>query len=128
MFTLDQINDIHHRLGKQQTWQGYLRALNAIGIVKADPYLTDEHSEYFGADGQRLIGPAIHQEFTIAGESNREDFLKHLSLHERGKTSYLEMSQGLADSGIEKWRFDTGNMTITNYDKAGTELLVESIG
>ena len=128
MFTLGQINNIHHRLGKQQTLHGYLRALNAIGIVKADSYLTDGHSEYFGVDGQKLIGPAAHQEFSIAGKSNREDFLKHLSLHEQGKTSYLEMSRGLAGSGIEKWSFDTSKMTIAYYDKAGNELLVESIG
>jgi uncharacterized protein YbcV (DUF1398 family) len=127
MFTLHQINDIHHRLGKQQTLPGYLQALNAIGVIKADSYLTDGHSEYFGADGQTLVGPAVHQEFSIAANSNREDFLKHLSLHEQGKTSYLEMSQGLAASGIEKWSFDTSKMTIAYYDNEGNELLVESV-
>jgi uncharacterized protein YbcV (DUF1398 family) len=39
----------------------------------------------------------------------------------------LEMSRGLADSGVEKWTFDTHKMTITYYDKDGTELLVEAI-
>jgi uncharacterized protein YbcV (DUF1398 family) len=128
MFTLNQINDIHNRLGKQQTLHGYLQELNAIGIIKADSCLADGHSEYFGADGQKLIGPAVHQEFIIAGKCNREDFLKHLSLHEQGKTSYLEMSQGLADCGIEKWSFDTSKMTIAYYDREGNELLVESVG
>jgi hypothetical protein len=37
------------------------------------------------------------------------------------------MSKGLADSGVEKWIFDTSRMTIAYHDKAGNELLVEPI-
>jgi hypothetical protein len=37
------------------------------------------------------------------------------------------MSRGLAQSGIEKWTVDTGRMTMTFYDKAGSEMLVEQI-
>jgi uncharacterized protein YbcV (DUF1398 family) len=46
-------------------------------------------------------------------------------LHNQGKTDYLEMSQGLADSGIEKWSFDTTKMTIAYYDNEGREILIE---
>jgi uncharacterized protein YbcV (DUF1398 family) len=48
-------------------------------------------------------------------------------MHEQGKTDYFEMTKGLADCGIEKWRFDTHKMTIAYYDKAGNKMLVESI-
>jgi uncharacterized protein YbcV (DUF1398 family) len=37
------------------------------------------------------------------------------------------MSKGLADSGVKKWTFDTNNMTLTYYDKAGNEMLAEAI-
>ena len=37
------------------------------------------------------------------------------------------MSKGLAESGIEKWTVDTSRMTMTFYDKAGNEMLVETI-
>ena len=37
------------------------------------------------------------------------------------------MSRGLAESGIEKLTADTGRMTMTFYDKAGREMLVEEI-
>jgi uncharacterized protein YbcV (DUF1398 family) len=37
------------------------------------------------------------------------------------------MSKGLAESGIEKWTVDMGSMTMTFYDKAGIEMLVEQI-
>src|SRR5450631_358058 len=39
----------------------------------------------------------------------------------------LEMSRGLAQSGIEKWTVDTGRMTMAFHDKAGREMLVEQI-
>lgn len=127
MFSLNQINDIHERLGKQTTLPEYLLALKAIGVDKYDSFITDGHSEYLGKDNQKLVSPPIHKKLIIANKSNREVFLKHLSLHSQGKTDYFQMSQGLADSGIEKWTFDTSKMTITYYDMEGSEMLVETI-
>jgi uncharacterized protein YbcV (DUF1398 family) len=40
---------------------------------------------------------------------------------------YLEMSKGLADSGIEKWTVDTKNMTMTFYDKVEDKVFAETI-
>jgi uncharacterized protein YbcV (DUF1398 family) len=48
--------------------------------------------------------------------SDREKVVEHLGLHELGRTSYLEMSKGLADSGVEKWNVDTNAMTL-GYEK-----------
>ena len=42
-------------------------------------------------------------------------------------TALPEMSRALAQSGIEKWTVDTGKMTMTFYDKADREMLVEQI-
>jgi uncharacterized protein YbcV (DUF1398 family) len=127
MFTIEQINDLHDRLGNADTLLDYLRALHAIGIEKVDSYLTDGHSEYFGVHGHKVISPPAHDKLSIAETSSRENFLKHLKLHEDGKTSYIEMSQGLADSGIKKWTMDTGTATVIYYDKAGNEMLAEQI-
>jgi len=127
MFTLDQINDIHQRFGKQATLPQYLQALKTIGVEKYESFLTDGHSEYYGTDNQKIASPPVHEKFTIAKTSNREGLLRHLNLHNQGKTNYLEMSKGLADSGIEKWTFDTGKMTIAYYDKDGHRMLVEAI-
>ena len=127
MFTLEQINRIHSQLGKQATLPQYLQALKAMGVDKCDSFITDGHSEYFGEPGHKVISPSTHEELEIAEISNLEDFLRHLNLHEQRKTSYLEMSRGLAHSGIEKWTFDTNKMTMTYYDKGGNVLLVEEI-
>jgi uncharacterized protein YbcV (DUF1398 family) len=107
VFTFEQINDIHDRLGSAETLARYLEALKNIGVDKYDSFITDGHSEYFGKGGHKVVSPYMHEKLSIAETSNRESFLKHLGLHNQGKTSHLEMSKGLADSGIEKWTFDT---------------------
>jgi uncharacterized protein YbcV (DUF1398 family) len=127
MFTLEQINRVHDQLGKATTLPQYLRALKAIGVDKCDSFVTDGHSEYSGKEGHKVISSPEHEELKIAAISNREAFIKHLNLHSQRKTSYLEMSRGLADSGIEKWRFDTNKMTMTYYDKASNVMLLEEI-
>jgi uncharacterized protein YbcV (DUF1398 family) len=127
MFTLDQINNIHDRLGNAETLSLYLEALRNIGVEKCVSFIADGHSEYFGMGGHIVASPPVHERLSIAETSNRENFLKHLSLHNEGKTRYLEMSKGLADSGIEKWTFDTNKMTITYSDKEDNQILVEAI-
>lgn len=127
MFTLEQINDIHERFGEQATLPQYLQALKAIGVYKYDSFIMDGHSEYDSNDGQKLVSSPVHEHLAIAKTADRESFLNQLTLHSEGKTNYLELSKGLADSGIEKWTFDTHKMTLTYYDIAGRELLVEEI-
>ena len=127
MFTIEQINDLHDRLGSAKTFPEYVRALKALGVERADSYLADGRSEYFGQDGYRVVSPAVHEALPVAEISQREAFLEHLSRHERRETTYLEMSRGMAKSGIEKWTIDTSRMNMTFYDKAGTEMLVEQI-
>ena len=127
MFTLEQINKIHDSLGNAETLPQYLEALKNIGVDYYDSFITDGHSEYFGKGGDKVISAPVHKKLSIAETSNRESFLKHLELHNQGKTNYLEMSKGLADSGIEKWTFDTNKMTIAYYDKDGNEILFEAI-
>lgn len=127
MFTVEQINDLHARLGSAKTLAQYLRALKALGVERYDSYLSDGHSEYFGQGGQRVISPPEHEVLAVEETGQREAFLEHLRRHEQRQTTYLEMSIGLAQSGIEKWTVDTGRMTMTFYDKAGREMLVEHI-
>jgi uncharacterized protein YbcV (DUF1398 family) len=128
VFTREQIDDIHDRLGSQRTLVQYLRALNAIGVERSDSFLADGHSEYFGKGGDPVVTPPAHEVFTVAGTSSRDGLLQHLALHGQGKTSYVEMSKGLAQCGVEKWSFDTSALTITYYDKAGNELHAEAVG
>jgi uncharacterized protein YbcV (DUF1398 family) len=87
----------------------------------------DGHSEYLGQGGHRVVSPPVDEVLPVAENSQPEMFLRHLSRHERRETTYLEMSSGLAQSGIEKWTVDTGRMTMTFHDKTGSEMLVEQV-
>jgi uncharacterized protein YbcV (DUF1398 family) len=111
----------------KQTLPEYVRALKALGVERYDSFLADGHSEYFGQGGHRVASPPVHEVLPVAETGQGETFLQHLRRHEQGQTTYLEMSTGLAQSGIEKWTVDTGRMTMTFYDKAGREMLVEQI-
>jgi uncharacterized protein YbcV (DUF1398 family) len=63
----------------------------------------------------------VHEVLAATEICERETFLQPLRRHERRETIYLQMSRGLAQSGIEKWTVDTGTMTMTFYDKAGRD-------
>jgi uncharacterized protein YbcV (DUF1398 family) len=127
VFNVEQIDDLHDRLGSAKTFAEYVRALKALGVERYDSYLADGHSEYFGQGGYRVVSPPEHDVLPVAETGQRETFLEHLGRHERRETTYLEMSRGLAQSGIEKWTVDADRMTMTFYDKAGIEMLVEQI-
>ena len=127
MFTIEQISELHARLGSAKTLPEYVRALKALGVERYDSYLADGHSEYFGQGGHRVVSPPVHEVLPVTEIGQVETFLQHLGRHERRETTYLEMSRGLVQSGIEKWTVDTGRMTMTFYDKAGTEMVVEQI-
>ena len=127
MFTIEQINDVHEKLGTMKDFLSYVTALKLLGIEKYDSYLTDGHSKYFGANGYYIESAPAHKKLLIADKGDKKSFLQHLSLHAERKTDYMTMSRGLAESGIEKWTVDTSTATISYYDKNGHQLLRESI-
>jgi len=47
MFTIEQINDVHDRLGSAKTFTDYVLALKALGVERAESYLFGRHSVYF---------------------------------------------------------------------------------
>ncbi|GAC1386500.1 MAG: hypothetical protein NVSMB4_13660 [Acidimicrobiales bacterium] len=95
MFTIEQIDDLHRRLGRAETLPGYVEALAELGVVRYDSFVSDGHSEYFGFDDCVAISPPAHELLPVAADSDRDSFLDQLRRHEHGKTSYLEMSKGL---------------------------------
>ena len=127
VFTIEEIDEVHERLGNANTLPEYVRSLRGLGVVRYDSFISDGHSEFFGRDGRSVVSHGVHGELTIAEKSHPEAFLEHLRCHERGETSYLEMSNGLAASGVEKWTVDTDMMTMTFCDQSGQTLLVKPI-
>ena len=122
-----QIDDLHARLGRAESLADYLRGLAAIGVVRFESFVTDGHSEFFSADGYQVDSPTHHKVLLVADMSDRGAFLEHLRRHSAGETSYFEMSEGLAASGVEKWVADTAALTMTYCDRAGVALLIEKV-
>jgi uncharacterized protein YbcV (DUF1398 family) len=98
VFTLEEIEELHGRLGNAETLSNYVRSLAALGVARYESFVSDGHFEYMGRDADRVTSHAVH-ELTVAERSDRDAFLDHLRRHEQGETSYLEMSKGLAESG-----------------------------
>ena len=63
MFTIEQINDLHARLGSARTFPEYVRALKALGVERYESNLADGHSEYFGQGGHRVDSPRRTRSF-----------------------------------------------------------------
>jgi uncharacterized protein YbcV (DUF1398 family) len=95
MFTIDQINGLHARLGSAKTLPEYVLALKALGVERYDSYLADGHSEYFGQGGHSVVSPPVHEVLPVAETGQRETLRRHLRRHERHETTYLDMSRGL---------------------------------
>ena len=127
MFTIADVEAVHDRLGAADTLREYLCELNAIGVARSDSFLSDGHTEYFSEGGYKVIGAPTHETLIVAACASLDQTRDHLQRHSRGETSYIEMSKGLAASGIEKWTFDTKRMTISYCDAAGNEVLMEEI-
>jgi uncharacterized protein YbcV (DUF1398 family) len=127
VITIEEIDELHRRAGRADTLSEYVRALAELGVVRYDCFVSDGHSEYLGLDASTLCSSPVHHKLSVAKASDLDAFLGHLRSHADGHTSYLAMSAGLADSGVEKWTVDTNTMTMTYYDTRGTALLVEQI-
>jgi Protein of unknown function (DUF1398) len=65
MFAIEQINDLHVRLGSARTFPDYVRALKTLGVERYDSYLADGHSEYEGQGGHRVVSPPGHECFPL---------------------------------------------------------------
>lgn len=108
MFTLDQIDEIHARLGSRETLADYVRALRSIGVTRYDSFVRDGHSEFVDAAGETVVTPAAHAPLDINEVIDVDAARLHLDRHGQGETGYLDMSVGLAASGIERWTVDNG--------------------
>jgi hypothetical protein len=71
MFTIEQINELHARLGSARTLPEYVRALKALGVERYDSYLSDGHSEYLGQAVHKVVSPPVHEVLPVAETSQQ---------------------------------------------------------
>jgi uncharacterized damage-inducible protein DinB len=81
------------------------RVLQAASALNAEEFTRD-----VGGSIRSVRDTLVH---IVGGEWGWPRCWKEPSRHERRETSYLEISRGLAQSGIEKWTVDASGMTMT---------------
>ena len=127
MFTVEQIKAAHSKVKSGADFPAYIQDIKKLGVAFYETFVTDGHTDYFGANHYKTTAPAKYAELTIAGTSNTNQFIIDLKEHQQGKTDFLTFIARCATFGIEKWAVSMDKMTCTYYDKAGKEILVETI-
>ncbi|MEJ0056023.1 MAG: DUF1398 family protein [Bacteroidota bacterium] len=127
MFTVEQIQQAHSKVKSGADFPSYIREIKTFGITYYETYVSDGHTDYFGANDYRATAPAKYAALTIANECDVRQFKADLVAHQQGQTSYLTFIEASAALGIEKWAVCMEKMTCTYYDKSHNEVLVEKI-
>ena len=127
MFTINQIKEAHSKVKSGADFPTYVQDISKLGITGYETHVTDSHAQFFGKEGYSIKSEAKYPVLEIADKSNSAQFQKDLKAHQQGKTDYLIFCRDCATSGIEKWVVDIKKMTCTYYDKAGIEMLEETI-
>jgi uncharacterized protein YbcV (DUF1398 family) len=127
MFTIEQIKEAHSKVKSGADFPVYIHDLKKLGVTHYETFVSDGHTDYYGANDYRTAATAKYDTLGINGGTNTEQFTTDLKAHQQGKTDYLTFCKDCAKSGIEKWKVCMDEMTCTYYDKAGNEILVEEI-
>ena len=127
MFTTEQIKAAHSKVKSGADFPAYIRDIKQLGVTSYETYVTDGHTDFYGADHYKTSSVAKYDALKIADVCNIEQFKADLKAHQQGQTDYPTFCDDCAKSGIEKWVVCMDQMTCTYYDKAGNEILVEAI-
>lgn len=127
MFTIQQIKQAHSKVKSGADFPNYIKDIIALGVTSYETFVSDNHTEYFGKDGFKASSQGLTETVSIADESQVEQFKSDLKAHQQGKTDYPTFRSDCAKSGIEKWIVVMEKKTCSYYDKAGNEVLVETI-
>mgnify|MGYP002682977167 CR=1 FL=1 len=127
MFTAEQLKSAHSQVKSGADFPAYIQDIRKLGVTHYETFVTNGHSNYYGAIAHKVSTDARYEPLVIALHSNHEQFKADLKTHQQGKTDFPTFCTQCAASGIEKWVIEMEAMTCTYYDKAGNEVLVESI-
>ena len=127
MFTIQQIHEAHSKVKSGADFPKYMQDIIALGVTSFETFVFDNHTNYYGKDNFQTSSEGFLEALTIADESNIEQFKADLKAHQQGKTDYMTFLNDCAKSGVEKWIVVMDKMTCSYSDKAGNEMVVETI-
>lgn len=127
MFTIEQIKQAHSKVKSGADFPAYVQDMKLLGVTSYEHYVGDGHIEYKGKDGFSISADAKWQPMQIEPEGNVEGLKHALKIHQQGQTDYLTFCKQSAEAGVNVWIVDMVKMTCIYYDKAGNEMVVETI-
>lgn len=127
MFTLSQIAFAHSKVKSGADFPSYIQGIKQLGVSRFETWVSDSHTDYFGANNFQLSSESKYGDLTISDLSNKNQFIAYLKIHQKGETDYMQFCNHCAETGIEKWIVCLNKMTCVYYDKVGNEILVEQI-
>lgn len=127
MFTLEQVKAAHAKTKSGSDFPAYVQDIKALGVVSYHFYVTDGHTDYYGAENYTCAGPAMYPQKEIAVTSSAEALQHTLTIHQQGQTDFATFCEQAAAGGTEKWVVDTYALTCTYYTTGGDILIEESI-
>lgn len=127
MFQLKDIKEAHSKVKSGADFPAYIQDLKKLGIAKYDTFVHDGHTVYTGNNNYQLSSEPRYHELKEADTGNDKQFSHYLKIHQQGETDYPTFCHHSAETGVEKWTVDLGEMTCTYYDRAGHKMLEEKI-
>ncbi|GGH63309.1 uncharacterized protein YbcV (DUF1398 family) [Filimonas zeae] len=127
MFTIEAIKAAHAKVKSGADFPAYIRDLKNLGVGYYETWVTDGHTDYYGAGEEKQVAVAQYGPLDIAATANVTAFAQRLREHQQGATDYLTFCGHCAEHGVEKWVVCLDKMTCTYYDTAGNELLQEKV-
>ncbi len=127
MFTVEQIKAAHSKVKSGADFPKYIQELKQLGVMDYVTWVTDGHTDYFGGNGFKTTSQPKYDSLEIAGQLNKEQFVHDLKNHQQGGSDYFTFCQQSAAASIEKWVVNLEAMTCIYFDRAGGEVLVETI-
>src|SRR5688572_4005724 len=89
MFTVDQIKAAHSKVKSGADFPAYIKEIKQLGVTYYKTFVSDGHTEYYGASNFKTIAPAKYTKLTISETPNTEQFKVDLKEHQQGKTDFL---------------------------------------
>ena len=127
MFTIQQIKEAHAKVKSGADFPKYIQEIIALGVTSFETFVFDNHTDYYGKDNYFTSSQGFSGTLPIANRSDVEQFKLDLKSHQQGHTDYMTFLKDCTKSGIEKWIVVMDKMTCSYYDKAGNEMVVETI-
>ncbi len=127
MFTIDQIKQAHSKVTSGADFPAYIQGIKQLGVMYYETFVADGHARYYGTADYQTSSPAKYEPLFVANTCDAAQFKADLITHQQGQSDYGTICRQAAASGIEKWTVSMSLMTCTYYDKAGNEILVETI-